>query len=144
MHKAPPQTKSLKRCGILTVWVALWLAVVLWFLWLSWTRLDLLVAFFTLLPTSFCALGLCIAKGEWGMEVEKPHASVFQMDSWVYTGDYASDVDESPAIETSYSVPAECTSCGERIDNQSVIWIGPMLAECPHCGSDVRARARPL
>ncbi|MGY5860012.1 MAG: hypothetical protein RTU63_11635 [Candidatus Thorarchaeota archaeon] len=61
----------------------------------------------------------------------------------VYTGDYQIDSEaELKEPEKVYLIPTECPSCNISINEESVDWVGPMKAKCPHCEAIIEVKEK--
>ncbi|MHA1784821.1 MAG: hypothetical protein ACTSVE_06455 [Candidatus Helarchaeota archaeon] len=50
----------------------------------------------------------------------------------------------SEKVRVTFRIPDKCPSCKAPITTENVHWIGPLEAECPYCGSSIKAREEKL
>ena len=102
------------------------------------------------MPMIMCSIPLIIciyliATADKRARAKSGSSSVYRYrdETLVYTGDY--EIHSQPKPKTGdavYLIPANCPSCNGSLDSDSVDWIGPLQAKCPHCGATVEAEMR--
>ena len=100
-------------------------------------------AIMTAVPLVICMYLMATANKRHKAKVARAGVHRYRDETMYYSGDYKLRSDtESEAPEKVYLIPTNCPSCQNPISEESVDWVGPLKAKCPHCEAIIDAKEK--